>query len=843
MKWKPGDAAPDDAVAPDANGELPVTHRGISLSQLRQVRSLCERLGTANLFKITDLAPYVEKGTTLHKNWVEINQHHIRYGIIMKVIQKADSCSWVELVADRVQKPKYFVSHNWSESFRDFMLSIEHHAKHVRCRAADSYWICVFAMNQWEVDVGGDLEKGPFVTALKEAPNMVLMLDKEASSLSRLWCLIEVYLVTERPDVVGDKAEDLQILTPLGVLGTPGVQSGPVFEALKGVKTSTATATEKPDRRQLLNYIGGMKQTDGLMMDDHGCVQVPKAIDCSWPDDHEDRLVQEKAEEFLKFDKFIHDIASRHLRGQGHIHSGWHSDLALPSRLNPEKRGMTLAQLRAMWRKLRHESLNWKRVGRQASTLLKPDLREIWPILCRLGYLTSDLKEQSWKFSSIGSKLTIYDVETEVLAKCRQPDSLTANRSYMEMFADGPREPEYFVTVSYATTFEEFMSALEWHAEARGPDDNAVYWGWFFSLSLDDLKECFSGKGLSTPTELLLNSGIQLEGFVQILDKDMQGLSRPNVIRETWNWLMGTGARQNVSSDLCCSGGALSTRRPFPNGSYQFGLFPVSAAEKLTNFDTDEIIARLDHKSAASLAIITEKEKFNKAMRRLGYGPVLRHCAVTNDSRKLHQVAKRVGINMLSPEIIGIRGETPLMLASSLGHVGTMECLLRYRASVSETDTNSETPLHYAALGGHLDAAKLLVKHGARVELKSGYEETALQVATQNAAFFIGVDTRPMCEFLEEEMTKSEERLQRMLRKPQSFEIPQSCASHTEADDAVTNYEEAQRVDFGMGLSLCTRCRAFCRNRGCGDTQQVICHRCWPSFTLRKEQGRQARHH
>ena len=66
--------------------------------------------------------------------------------------EKEHSCSWVDLVGNGTnQLRKYFCSHNWGEPFRDFSMTIEHHAREYRAMADDAYWICVYANDQWKV--------------------------------------------------------------------------------------------------------------------------------------------------------------------------------------------------------------------------------------------------------------------------------------------------------------------------------------------------------------------------------------------------------------------------------------------------------------------------------------------------------------------------------------------------------------------------------------------------------------------------------------------------------------------------------------------------------------------
>jgi len=49
------------------------------------------------------------------------------------------------------------------------------------------------------------------------------------------------------------------------------------------------------------------------------------------------------------------------------------------------------------------------------------------------------------------------------------------------------------------------------------------------------------------------------------------------------------------------------------------------------------------------------------------------------------------------------------------------------------------------------------------------------------------------------------------------------------------NFKIGLRHDFGLGVGSCSFCRWFCRNRGCQDTNQTICHRCWPEYIRERD--------
>lgn len=119
--------------------EIPeVEHRGISLRQLEtlyeEVVLRCVKEAWTN-FKREKLTP--EK----------VNLYDIKEKIIMprteKIIRK---CSYVELIANKAQIPKWFVSHWWGEPIIAMIMCLRQHAKDRGLSPEESfYWICVSA--------------------------------------------------------------------------------------------------------------------------------------------------------------------------------------------------------------------------------------------------------------------------------------------------------------------------------------------------------------------------------------------------------------------------------------------------------------------------------------------------------------------------------------------------------------------------------------------------------------------------------------------------------------------------------------------------------------------------
>ena len=62
---------------------------------------------------------------------------------------------------------------------------------------------------------------------------VVLMMDRAATTLDRIWCVFEVYTTI-------DKDKDLEVWTPLGRVGSGAVADGPIVQALEYVRVEKA---------------------------------------------------------------------------------------------------------------------------------------------------------------------------------------------------------------------------------------------------------------------------------------------------------------------------------------------------------------------------------------------------------------------------------------------------------------------------------------------------------------------------------------------------------------------------------------------------------------------------
>lgn len=246
-------------IAPPCFVEDP-SNRAISLRQLRSLRDYVRRLCKAGILR-RDLSR--QDGTQQETEddrifWFSINQYDINELVLKKIIPQDKSCSWVELVADPdcpEQAPDTYLSHAWAESFRDFMLSIEHHAKEKRAGPDHTYWFCVCANNQWDVssDLDTTLATSPFFRALQKAQSTLLLLDRQGIVTKRAWCLFEWYQT-----VIGlGRPEALEVVTGMGMVGSSTVSSGRYVDLLKSLCSKNAEASDPRDLRRIQNSIAG----------------------------------------------------------------------------------------------------------------------------------------------------------------------------------------------------------------------------------------------------------------------------------------------------------------------------------------------------------------------------------------------------------------------------------------------------------------------------------------------------------------------------------------------------------------------------------------------------------
>jgi hypothetical protein len=685
---------------------------GITLVQLRSLQDFLKRLCKMGLLRHTSSFSKQEGTHGKAIGWTIINMHNISDEVVKKLIPEDKSCSWSQIVSKQIQRPKVYVSHNWSEPFRDFMKALELYQASTEVGIHDAFFICTFANNQWKVDLGRTLKTSPFYLALEVAQCVLLMLDKTGSALERVWCVFELKTVLEME-------KPLRISTPLGVVGDRDMSTLQVMEVLKSVDIRKAQATNLVDHRQICNNIAGLPEEEGLTVNEHGkkfLVGEEKATGKVQNFKYEEELMSKHSERFVKVNTYIQSYADK---GTKSTQASTTEGCVVADKAC---RALTLAQMRMMARKAR----NYFEAEERAEWRAQNNVED-WTQLTLIHIMNPFLKEYV---------------------------ALSKKDSYMECVADGPQKPEFMLTEAFQMKLADFMSALEWHAEARGLPASTTYW-FLPTAMLREEADAFIQQQTLSPSAVGMP---YYQGQLVILEESAQILTRALPCLE----MLGI-IQERRSIDLTCPSGALAVTRPFGEG-WEFGRFDARIAKHLINFDITKIsgnvvngcdhaemtkcrVAGIEYKNGMKAPEWCAKyEEFNKRLYEIALGPVLRTAvermaALDDHSLLLRIIDRSKDVSLTSASLHGLHGETALHISAAAGLIQAIEILLQRKANPNQQDYDGETPLHYAATAGQLESVELLLSKGAVASVYSYFMETPAQVAHQNPAAFLGVQT------------------------------------------------------------------------------------------------------
>ncbi|CAB9530683.1 expressed unknown protein [Seminavis robusta] len=147
------------------------------------------------------------KSTNPQKNQQPLQPHDVTlYDLVYYWVKPQTAkynCSYVELVAPKPQKPRWFTSHTWGGTFFQLVACLEQHAAdHLLDKANTTYWICALALNQHGLDEelpprgyntpDTYLQNSPFYRAMQHADGTVSVLDASMACYHRIWCVFEV---------------------------------------------------------------------------------------------------------------------------------------------------------------------------------------------------------------------------------------------------------------------------------------------------------------------------------------------------------------------------------------------------------------------------------------------------------------------------------------------------------------------------------------------------------------------------------------------------------------------------------------------------------------------------
>ena len=255
-------------------------NRAMTIKQLRQLRLYIQRLCKARLLQHTSDSPFgfYKAGEQIH--WYEINLYDITDEILRKLIPfllrqqpdqpSDDSCSWMELVASGPKTPKILLSHWWGGRFRDLMCMIDMLVDAKSLSVSTPIWICTFANNQIRGEDFGERVAGfPFMGAIDAAELTVLVVDRNAGSLGRTWCGLEVHWTV-------DSEKDLEVYTPTGRVGGDRASSGPLIEAIKQWDIRETQASDICYSRHIFNFIAGVDEHAGLQSTTGGALTLER---------------------------------------------------------------------------------------------------------------------------------------------------------------------------------------------------------------------------------------------------------------------------------------------------------------------------------------------------------------------------------------------------------------------------------------------------------------------------------------------------------------------------------------------------------------------------------------
>lgn len=638
--------------------------------------------------------------------------------------QKGGSCegySWAELVAEGPQEPQLMVSHWWGGRFVDFMYAIDRIVDRKALGIGATLWICTFANNQFGEDFGASIRDTPFVQAVQQAEATILMVDRDAGSLRRSWCCLELHYT-----ILQEKS--LELYTSAGLVGSKAVSSGPLVDAISEWDVRESAASEEAYRRQILNFIADVPEHSGLITAPTGGLLLSNdhrpQLDLSVNQDYEREFMQKhrKAFEDLNMSVRFSVIGSigRHKRSKG---------CTIP---DASQRGITLGQLRTFARKAYRA------------------FRKIWP-------------EVPW------DKVSTSEVcEHFILPQTRhftKTQSKGPGCSYVELVADGPQFPSIYIDYQFSMFFYDIMASVEWLAEALRLHDSDVF---FFNLlaynqhqageeiranSYDKDNKLVVDKAQSGCHSFLIASSVGTATVDTSTQKERWNLCRA---WRLYNIECAVSLGQAVY--IACPSGAMACTKLFPNGHSKFGSVDSTITKSIFNTYEADILQ-------APCAVEDDRQKIlaflqgghtglgvQRLQRRLqrwsAFHLVLVLAGSSPEPSLLNKVISVPGFSIHAEFAKGGLGECALHEAVAANCIGAVQVLLHAGLSPNSTDVMQETPLHYAVLAGNEAMVDLLLTHHADPMMESTFGETALEVAAQNAAAFLGYESVQLVERL-----------------------------------------------------------------------------------------------
>ncbi|CAE7564828.1 Amacr [Symbiodinium sp. CCMP2456] len=696
-----------------------LTERAVTVKQLRQLSLFLQRLCKALLLKHSSQHSKENGCYDEYITWFDINMYDITSEVIKKVIpyvnpkiqgarhaQMAQEwCSWSEFVAHKPQPARLMISHWWGGRFRDFMRVIQELCVDEALPGSTPLWVCTFANNQWGEDFGDRLATCPFYQTVAAADLTVLIVDRSAGSLGRVWCGLELYLTIQ-------SQKRLLIYTPSGLVGHSSgrASSGPLIEAIKAWDIRQTNASEDAYRRQILNYIAGIDEfqglqvaADGRLLRDHGRPLLKDQDHDTRSREgeytHEASLFKDHSKVFEELNMMVR-VEVYATVGRSHLLHGCH----VPRK---EHRGVLLGQ--------------WRAFTRQAEAA--------W---C----------ERRWcSDAETPPPASFQDADVHVIYNFFiKPRIGASRRSYMEIISAGPQLPKYYISLSLSTRISDAAAAIDWWAEALHLPDSAVLFVDFLSSRPEGSQEAGEHRDIEASAEHIKGVAfpaadelLECQAMLGVLDHDAPEMA------SAWRFLeFEFASRNGLDIYLACATGALACSCPFADGSWVFGRFDADIGRSMQYVSSRN--CRAEARELQAIKDYFESrghgqaiyDQIDRRFQRWGAGPVLREAAECDDDEEVKAICMNPSLVINGSSLQGAHSETALHIAAAAGSMEAMRALLRLHADPNAQDQLGETPLHYAALAGQSAAASLLLEAKANILCENSLAQDPLFVAQQH---------------------------------------------------------------------------------------------------------------
>ncbi|CAE7254436.1 unnamed protein product [Symbiodinium natans] len=722
-----------------------IADRALTVKKLNDLRTFLKRLCKARILH--------RPGTQDHLTWHTINLYDVTDAVIKPVIYfreqehkvsrgqeaipfwKSVLCSssvgpaspasvrtptgfkgfsWAELVNAAPLRPQIMVSHWWGGRFSDFMSAIDNVVDDRSLSINATIWTCTFANNQFGENLGDSIMETPFVRAIEFAEVTILMVDRDAGSLRRSWCCLELHYTIKLE-------RNFELYTSAGLVGSSAVSSGPLVDAVSAWDVRDSQASEMAYRRQILNFIAGEPEKHGLLTVD-GTADGKLVLIDGRPqlDEGQDRFREEqalltnhrKAFEDLNMDVRVSVIGRIGLTKKP-------KGCLLPDLF---QRGMSLGQLRTFARKAK-------------------------------AVLGRSLPDVPWENMPVWQLCQHFIV----------PETAKRNCSYAELVVDGPQLPDFFVDYHFNMYFADVMSSIEWFAEAMKLKDSIIF---FFSLLAfnqepevlsSDMRRCYFVEGqLSLDQAQLECQGVLLTTGDHVVECSTGQIQPWNMSRAWRCYTIECASRLGQDIYVGCPTGVMACTRLFPNGHSKVGSMSRHVAQAMFDVDIGNSVCAREPDRRSILAFIQEGSGDGKGIERLqrriqrwaAFHLVSELAASDQDLDKLSEVCSLRGFSVNAELAKGILGESTLHDAVAAGSYATVWRLLEW-FTPDPTDEMHETPLHYAALAGDSRMVQLLLEARADPYMESVFGETPLNVARDGAAAFLGYDSSAVAPLIE----------------------------------------------------------------------------------------------